>query len=160
MTDFDFKNAPEDIHRLLDEQVVRINRPEFIDDDPVQFPRRFSDLRDIEVAAFLSASIAWGNRKMICRDADRILGIMENSPYRYVMDGEFEELDDRMNLHRTFFARDLKYYLRGLRKIYSNHSSLDAFAGAVGAGESEMPSWTFADALGMMRAEANDGKAN
>ena len=160
MIDFDFKNAPDDIRRLLDEQVIRINRPEFIKDDPVQFPHRFSDIRDIEITAFLSASIAWGNRKMICRDADRMLGIMQNSPYAYVMDGAYEELDDRLNIHRTFFASDLKYYLRGLRKIYLSHTSLDSFAHNAGAGTSEMPSWTFAGALGKALADANDGMSN
>ena len=55
----------EELRLLLDEEAERINSPAFIADDPVQFPRRFSDLRDIETVALLSAIIAWGNRRMI-----------------------------------------------------------------------------------------------
>lgn len=160
MSDFDFKTAPDEIRALLDEQVSLVNRPEFIADDPVQFPRRFEDLRDIEIAAFLSAAIAWGNRKMICRDADRMLGLMDNSPYAFTMDEGYEELPDERNIHRTFFARDLKYYLRGLRAVYQRYSSVDAFAAANGANDSEAPAWTFAGALQSALAEANGGTLN
>ena len=75
-----------DIKELLDAEAARINRPDFIDKDPVQFPRRFEKVQDIEIAGLLSAIIAWGNRKMICRDAERMLTLMDNEPYAYVMD--------------------------------------------------------------------------
>lgn len=44
-----------DIRELLDAEAARINNPSFIDEDPVQFPRRFSRLQDIEIVSFLSA---------------------------------------------------------------------------------------------------------
>lgn len=34
--------VPSDIRELLDSEATRINREEFIGNDPVQFPRRFS----------------------------------------------------------------------------------------------------------------------
>lgn len=158
--DFNYKSSPEDIRGLLDEQILMINRPEFIGDDPVQFPRRFSDIRDIEIAAYLSAIIAWGNRKMICRDTDRMLGMMDNSPYLFVKEKGYESIPDELNIHRTFFGRDLKYVLRGLNEIYSRYSSLDSFAAANGAGASEAPAWVFAAALRDSFAESNEGKLN
>ncbi len=82
MTDRDLKD-------LLDTEAARINSPSFIGDDPVQFPRRFSDLRDIEIASLLTSGIAWGNRKMICRDCDKLLAMMDNSPYRFMIDKAF-----------------------------------------------------------------------
>ncbi len=57
-------SVPADVRELLDSEAERINNPSFIDSDPVQFPRRFSRLQDVEITAFLSAIIAWGNRKM------------------------------------------------------------------------------------------------
>lgn len=71
----------KDLKELLDSEATRINAPEFIGEDPVQFPRRFSDVRDIEISSLLTSSIAWGNRKMICRDCDRMLALMDNKPY-------------------------------------------------------------------------------
>lgn len=125
--------------------------------DPVQFPRRFSDLRDIEIAAFLSAIIAWGNRKMICRDAERMLSLMDYEPYRYVMDEGYEDLNPDMNLHRTFFGRHFIYFLRGMNRIYKDYGSLDAFSNAVGAGSDLAPAWKLVEEMQHVMCDVNDG---
>lgn len=142
---------------LLDTEAARINSPSFIGDDPVQFPRRFSDVRDIEIASLLSATIAWGNRKMICRDCDKMLGLMDNDPYKYVMDEGYEDLPDGMNIHRTFFTQHLKYYLRGLRKIYADHGSLQAFARSLDVASDEAPAWKLVDGINRELALATPG---
>ncbi len=144
-----------DLRELLDSEAARINSKEFIADDPVQFPRRFSDLRDIEISALLTSSIAWGNRRMICRDCNRLLALMDNRPYEFVADGAYEELPDDDNIHRTFFNRHLKYYLRGLRRIYSRHGSLQEFGRAAGIADSAAPSWKLIEAVNAELAEAN-----
>ena len=111
---------------LLDEKALQYNRPEFIADDPISFPHSFSRKEDIEIVALLASIIAWGNRKMILRSGNRMFHeIMQSRPYEYVMSGEWESLDDRMNLHRTFFASDFKYICRGLRSIYSRFGSME-----------------------------------
>lgn len=145
-----------DVAQLLFEEARRINSPAFIDADPVQFPRRFTRLQDIEIASLLCSSIAWGNRKMICRDCDRMLALMGHDPYNYVMDAAYEDLPDG-NIHRTFFARNLRHFLRGLNRIYSRYPSLDAFAAANRVGESDFPSWTLAELINGELAAANDG---
>ncbi|MDE6811960.1 MAG: TIGR02757 family protein [Muribaculaceae bacterium] len=147
-----------EIKELLDTEAARINNKNFIAEDPVQFPRRFSRLDDIEIISIVASTIAWGNRKMICRDAERILDIMGDSPADYVRDGAFESLDPDMNLHRTFFARNFQHLLRGLRQIYSRYPSLDAFSDAIGAGKSEAPAWTLAAAINAVMADANGGR--
>ena len=144
-----------DIKDLLDSEANRINSPAFINDDPVQFPRRFEDLRDIEIVSFLSSLLAWGNRKMICRDIDRLLNWMDYSPYQYVLDEGYEEFPDNQNIHRTFFGRHLKYFLRGLRKIYSRYASLDEFSAGVKAGEAELPSWKLVEEMQKIMSECN-----
>jgi len=145
------------LKELLDNEVAAMNRPEFIDDDPVRFPRMFDDLRDIEIAALLVSSIAWGKRPMILRDAERMLAMMDWQPYRYTMERGYEEIPARYNIHRTFFSDNLVHYLRGLRSIYSRYDSLDAFAAATGAGKSEFPAWKLASMLNAVFAEANNG---
>lgn len=96
-----------EVAELLDAEARRINAPEFVAADPVQFPRQFSALPDIEIAAFLSATIAWGNRKMICNNCNKMLRLMDFQPYRYVMDCGYDDLGERFNIHRTFFSDDL-----------------------------------------------------
>ena len=144
------------LKEFLDREAARVNSVDFVDADPVQFPRRFDDPRDIEIASLLSATLAWGNRTMICRDIDRMLSLMEHQPYKYVMDEGYEELPD-MNIHRTFFAANLRHYLRGLRAIYSRHGSLEAFAAAERVADTEAPSWALVEAMNRELAAANNG---
>ncbi len=151
---------PKDIAELLDAEARRINRPEFIADDPVQFPRRFTDPRDIEIAALLSALIAWGNRKMICRDADRLLYNMGHAPYAYMTEEGYEDFPDDTNIHRTFFGRNFKHLMRGLRAIYQRYGSLDAFAGTMHVGDDDAPAWALAACMNAVIKEANGGRTD
>lgn len=149
-----------EIRRLLDAAVERINRPEFIPDDPVQFPREFGDLRDIEITAFTCALLAWGKRPMIIRDCRRLLDLMDWQPYHFVAEEGWRGMDPAQNIHRTFFVRHLAYFLRGLREIYKKHGSLDAFCAANGCGACEAPAWEFADSLGRVTRDVNDGESS
>lgn len=149
----------DEIKALLEREVRRYNTPAFIDDDPVQFPRLYSDKRDIEIASLLTSTIAWGKRTMICRNASRMMQIMEHHPYEYVMDRAYEDLPDG-NIHRTFFNKNLRYYLRGLHSVYSRYGSLEDLARSIGAADSEAPAWEIAAALNACLIEANAGVAD
>lgn len=149
---------PNDVVELLEYEAKRINNTNFIDKDPVQFPRRFSRLQDIETVSFLSAIIAWGNRKMICRNAERMLSLMDNEPYLYIMDKGYEDLDPDMNLHRTFFGRHFQYFLRGLNKIYRDYGSLDAFGHAKKVGDDMAPSWKLVEEMQKVMLDVNNGE--
>lgn len=149
---------PTNVAALLDAEAARINSPAFIAEDPVQFPRRFSEIHDVEITALLSAIIAWGNRKMICRDAERMLEIMRQEPWTFVREGAYEDIDSDRNIHRTFFGRHLQYFLRGLHRIYKRYPSLDAFAAEKRVGEGECCSWQLVDRMQREMQEANGGE--
>ena len=87
------------LKEILDEAVARINVPDFIPADPVQFPHRFTDKRDIEIVSFLIATISWGKRQMILRNADKILGILENAPYHFVLSGNIDNINEDHTSH-------------------------------------------------------------
>ena len=150
--------SESDLRLFLDEQAALIDRPEFIAEDPVQFPRRFSDLRDIEIVAFLASMIAWGKRTMICNNAEKLLAIMDHSPYSYVMDEGYLDLDPQLNIHRTFFARDLRHFLAGLREIYRRFGSIDAFSSHVGAADDAAPAWKLVEEMQKVITDANGGE--
>lgn len=145
-----------EIAALLDEEASKYNRPVFIEADPVQFPRMFKEKRDIEIASLLASTIAWGNRTMICRSANKMFGLMDWQPYKYVMDEGYEDLPEG-NIHRTFFNKNFRHYLRGLHQIYTKYSSLEDFTKACGAPDSEAPSWHLAEAINHELCEANSG---
>lgn len=157
MSDIKEKKLDSSLIDLLDFQVEKINQPGFINEDPIQFPRRFSDLRDIEIVSLLVSMIAWGNRKMICRDSERLLELMNNEPFLYMKNNEFETLENERNIHRTFFAAHLKYFLRGIKFIYARFPSLDAFAASIGADKEIAPAWKIAAEIQKCLSDANSG---
>lgn len=152
----DFDNLKD----FLNREAERINNIDFIANDPVQFPRRFEKLQDIELVSFLSATIAWGNRKMICNNCNKMLAIMDNNPSDYVKDGAYEELPDEMNIHRTFFARNFKYMLRGFKAIFEKYGSLNDFAVKNGVGNDETPSWRLVELMQEEFKAVNAGKTD
>ncbi len=144
----------EPLKEHLDSLVERYNTKAFIADDPVQFALRYSDPRDIEIASLLVSTIAWGKRSMILRNADRMLARLGDEPYHFVTEGDIESIDES-NIHRTFFGRHLRHYLRGLREVYSRFGSLENFAATLKAQDSEAPAWVIAEALNRVLADAN-----
>jgi uncharacterized protein (TIGR02757 family) len=116
----------EDLKSFLDEKVNLYNHKKFIESDPVQIPHAFSVKEDIEIAGFLAATIAWGNRKMIINNANRIMQYMGNAPFDFVMAHNEKDLQKLENfVHRTFNATDLVYFIKSLQNIYQNHNGLE-----------------------------------
>jgi len=108
-----------DIKGYLDEWTEKMNQPSSIEKDPVQFPLRFRNPEDVEVAAFLTATITWGNRSMILNSAEKMFAKMGENPYDYVMSEGYKSLGSG-NIHRTFFEQDLLYLCKGLNAYYSS----------------------------------------
>ncbi len=139
-----------DTARLLEDAARRHNTPDFVAQDPVQFPRRYTLLQDVEVTALLTATIAWGRRELILRDAERMLRRMWPSPYRHVTEGDLSKWGNE-NVHRTLFGRDVGHYLKALRLIYGQYESLNSFFFAHGAENA----WDVARLLSEQLAAAN-----
>ena len=112
---------------FLDEKVLQYNTLDFIESDPIQIPHLFSQKEDIEIAGFLSATIAWGNRKMIIKNSQNMMDLMGNTPYDFVMshtENDLERLESFV--HRTFNGTDFVTFIRALQHIYTNHGGLEA----------------------------------
>ncbi|MDR1356253.1 MAG: TIGR02757 family protein [Tannerellaceae bacterium] len=108
-----------DLKNYLDEMADRYNSHAFVVGDPVQFPKMFTNIRDIEVAALLVSTIAWGNRKQIINACEKMLfNIMGGRPYDFITSEEWRNIDPLMNIHRTFFGRDFIYMCKGFFAIY------------------------------------------
>jgi uncharacterized protein (TIGR02757 family) len=116
-----------ELKSFLDEKVLQYNTLDFIESDPVLIPHLFTRKEDIEIAGFLSATIAWGNRTMIIKNSHRIIDLMGNAPFDYVMSHSEEDLQ-RLDtfVHRTFNGQDLGSFIKNLQNIYQNHHGLEA----------------------------------
>ena len=74
------------------------------------------------------------------------------------MDKGYEDLDPDMNLHRTFFARHFQYFLRGMRRIFRDYGSLDAFGATMRVGDSETPAWKLVEEMQKIMRDENNGE--
>lgn len=117
----------EQLKEFLDEKVTLYNNPNFIESDPIQIPHAFSSKEDIEIAGFLAATIAWGNRKMIIKSAQKLMDAMGNAPFDFVMHHTTTDLK-RLDhfVHRTFNSLDAITFIQSLQNIYKNHNGLEA----------------------------------
>lgn len=119
-------NRSMELKQLLDQLAAQYNVPSFIETDPIQFPRRYTLLQDIEISALLTSIITWGKRAMICRSAERLHQLMGESPFQYIMSKRWTSLKESdKNIHRTFFERDLWNICQGLYHYYQKNDSLE-----------------------------------
>ena len=114
-----------ELREFLDQKADLYNNPNFIETDPIQIPHQFSSKKDIEISGFLTSTIAWGNRKMIINNANKMMDIMGNSPYDFVMNYDKSNPQIDVFVHRTFNGIDLNYFLLALRHIYEKHGDLE-----------------------------------
>lgn len=117
----------KELKEFLDEKVDLYNHPNFIDSDPIQIPHLYTLKEDIEIAGFLAATIAWGNRKMIINNAKKMMNLMGNSPYDFVMSHNGNDLQRLETfVHRTFNGQDFIVFIKSLQNIYLNHGGLES----------------------------------
>ncbi len=110
---------------LLDELYERYNRPEFIAEDPISVPHRYTSREDREVAGFLSATIAWGNRRAIVKSANRMMEYLDDSPSEFVRHASSSELERLHSyVHRTFNGLDLRDFVLAIRSIIERHGGI------------------------------------
>lgn len=115
-----------ELKEFLDQKVAQYEHPKFLESDPLQIPHRFTKKEDIEISAFLTATIAWGNRRSIVNNANKLMGLLDNAPHDVVCNHQEADLDDlSCFVHRTFNGDDLKFFIRSLKNIYDNHSGLE-----------------------------------
>ncbi|WEK71765.1 MAG: TIGR02757 family protein [Candidatus Chryseobacterium colombiense] len=117
----------EELKSFLDEKADQYNQVDFIENDPIQIPHRFSLKQDIEIAGFLAATISWGNRKSILKSAEKMLDVMGNSPYDFVLnhsEKDLKILQDK-SIHRTFNGEDFGYFIKQFHRIYKENESLE-----------------------------------
>ena len=120
------KERWRDLKSLLDEAYTRYHRASFIENDPISIPSLFSTKQDREIAGFLAATLAWGQRKTILKSAHRLLSCMDSRPYEFVLHASKADLKLLQTfVHRTFQGEDAVYFIQALRFIYQNYASME-----------------------------------
>jgi uncharacterized protein (TIGR02757 family) len=129
-----------ELKEFLDDKVNKYNNINFIESDPISIPHSYSLKEDIEISGFLAANISWGNRKMILRNAKRMMELMDNSPYDFIMNHEDIHLEKLKGfVHRTFNSDDFVYFIKALQNIYRNKNGLEGIFNEYGTKDSLQP---------------------
>lgn len=124
----------------LDENLKRwaeqYETADFINADPVQIPHRYDSRVNIEISAFVTAWIAWGNRKQIIKKADFIdREIFKGEPYHYIVGNtvergnrpEWEQYKGSTDcLYRTFTFGDFHDLCARLYDVYTSAENMEA----------------------------------
>jgi len=120
------KNFTE-LKKLLDQNVKKYNKQEFIDKDPISIPHLFHKKQDIEIMAFWTAMLAWGQRITIINKSKQLITLMDNSPHDFILNFKASDLKAFLNFkHRTFNATDCLYFLHFFQNHYKSEESLES----------------------------------
>lgn len=121
-----YQSDQERLKNLLDRKVLQFEQAGFIPLDPITIPHRFTQKQDIEIAGFFAAILAWGKRKLIINSCDRLLTLMDQAPYDFIVNHQEADLKPLDSfVHRTFNSTDLLYLIAFLKKHYQRFSTLE-----------------------------------
>lgn len=114
------------LKELLDIKHEEYNNIAFIENDPIQIPHKFKKKEDIEISGFLTATIAWGNRKSIINSSKRMMELLENDPHEFIINHSDKDLKSLTKfVHRTFNGYDFIQFVKSLKNIYCNYGGLE-----------------------------------
>lgn len=117
----------DEMREFLDEKEAQYNHPRFIPTDPISIPHLFSGKEDREIAGFLSATLAWGQRPVILQNMHKLLRWMDYAPHDFIRHHSPSDREAMQTfVHRTFQYQDLDFFLRALQDIYQNRGGLEA----------------------------------
>tara|TARA_B100000780_G_scaffold257186_1_gene206862 strand:- start:11147 stop:11920 length:774 start_codon:yes stop_codon:yes gene_type:complete len=117
--------SDNELKEFLDSKYVQYNQKKFIESDPIQVPHNFRSKEDIEISSFLTATIAWGQRKTIIKNSFKMMDLLDNSPYDYIINSTEKEIDKLNIKHRTFNEIDFRYFIKRLKYIYKDYGNLE-----------------------------------
>jgi uncharacterized protein (TIGR02757 family) len=116
----------EQLKEFLETKYLQYNQPDFISSDPISIPHQFKKKEDIEISAFLAATIAWGQRITILKNAKLLLSMMDNNPHDFILNFTKDDLKPFEKFyHRTFNGHDAQFFLTSLQNIYRHQGGLE-----------------------------------
>lgn len=121
------KKLPE-LRPFLDDLVMQVEQPEYIDSDPVSFLHAYSDKNDREIAGFFAALMAWGRRDIVMAKVEDLMRRMNHQPYAFIKSynaGSSKSLEGFV--HRTWNASDIDIICQILQRIYHDFGTFEAF---------------------------------
>lgn len=125
------KRSPKGLAELkvyLDRINDSVEKPEYIQSDPVQFIHAFENKKDIEIAGFFAALMAWGRRDIVIKKVENLLQRMNYKPFEFVTRYSQDDFSSLTGFkHRTFKPIDIHGLICVLQIIYKEYEDLEEF---------------------------------
>jgi len=116
----------KELKNFLESKARQYEAEPFIPTDPIQIPHKFSKKEDIEISAFITSVIAWGQRITIINNANKLMEMMDHSPHDFILNFRENDLIPFTRfVHRTFNGDDCLHFLNSLQKIYREQEGLE-----------------------------------
>lgn len=121
-------HVSDDLRDFLLEKAATYERPGFISDDPIAIPHRFADKADIELAGFIAATLAWGQRKTILASAGAFVDRLDGAPRDFMEHATPDDIRTAAKgfVHRTFQPRDAEVFLSALQALVKAFGGLES----------------------------------
>jgi uncharacterized protein (TIGR02757 family) len=120
-------NRLQQIKKTLDRLYERYNRRELIKPDPLQYVYLYSTARDMEIAGFFAALLAYGRVQQIEKSLGGLFAVMGKSPYVFVKDFDSAARKKLAGFrHRFNTAADIADLLAALSIILKEYDGLEA----------------------------------
>lgn len=120
------KPSDREIFDFLEEKYFKYNNLSFIEKDPISIPHLFEKKEDVEIAAFFTATISWGQRISIIKSATELMKLMDNSPHLFIISASEKELMPlKKFVYRTFNGDDTLFFIKSLRNIYKKYGGIE-----------------------------------
>lgn len=111
---------------FLEKKFNEHHRFDFIENDPISVPHRFSKKEDIEIAAFFSSVLAWGTRQITIRNSLKLIDMMDDSPHDFILHHSPSGLKPfKKFVHRTYCGTDAVFFIQSLKNIYLHHGGME-----------------------------------
>lgn len=107
----------------IDILAAKYETEDFIKDDPIQFPHKFSDKKDIELAGFIASLLAYGSRKQFIKKLDMLFEIAQHEPLNFIQNFEPEMIGE-FN-YRFGKPNDFKSIFLILKTLYNTSNGLE-----------------------------------
>ncbi|MCD8024978.1 MAG: TIGR02757 family protein [Candidatus Gastranaerophilales bacterium] len=105
----------------LEKLRAKYETPDFIKDDPVQFPHRFNgDIENIEIAGFITSLFSYGRREAFISKLNFLFEIMGKSPLNFILN--FDLYENKLDgfCYRFYTDYDVKALFYSLSELYKS----------------------------------------
>ncbi|MCH7963868.1 MAG: TIGR02757 family protein [Bacteroidetes bacterium] len=97
-----------------------------IEPDPLQFPHKYTDKKDIETIAFIASVFAYGNVKQIINTLNKVVNLMNNKPYEFIINHNIKACSNSLKglKHRFYTEKDIAGLFHVMNLVYNEFASL------------------------------------